>query len=104
VTPETRGKLFTLATVVHRVNPKYPSDARKARIEGSVLFCVTIGKDGAVRSVHVISGPNELSLAAVNALERWRFRPFLANGEPAEGSVRVRVNFFLVNGISVTVA
>jgi protein TonB len=100
-TPETHGKLVTPPTILHKPQPKYPSEARKSHIEGIVVLCVTIGKDGAVRNVRAISGPEELSPAAIKAVQQWRFRPYLANGEPVEASLEVRVNFRL-SGIQVT--
>jgi len=66
-TPETRGKLGTPPTAIHEVQPKYPSAAKKSHIEGMVVLCVTIGKDGDVRSVSATSGPKELIPAAVQA-------------------------------------
>jgi TonB family protein len=102
-TPETRGKLVTPPTVIHKVQPKYPPPAKKAHIEGMVVLCVTIGKDGNVRSARATSGPKELIPAAVKALEQWRFRPYLANNEPVEASIQIRVNFRLTR-IEITLA
>jgi TonB family protein len=99
-TPETYGKLVTPPAAVHRVKPKYPPTARKAQIEGIVVLCVTVGKDGTVLNVRATSGPKELIPAAVKALEQWRFRPFLANNEPVEASIQIRANFRL-SGIKV---
>ena len=100
-TPETRGKLVTPAAVLRHVHPKYPPDARKSHIEGIVVLCVTIGKDGSASNVNVISGPKELVTSAVEAVQQGRFRPFLADGEPVEAAARVLVNFRLT-GIQVT--
>jgi protein TonB len=100
-TPETRGKLVTPTAVLHQVPPKYPPDARKSHIEGIVVLCVTIGKDGSAVNVRAISGPKELVASAVEAVQHSRFRPFLANGEPAEAAARVLVNFRLT-GIQVS--
>ena len=58
-------------------------------------LCVVIGKDGDVRSVRALSGPKGLIDAAVKAMEQWRFRPFLADNEPVEASVRISLNFRL---------
>ena len=33
-TPETRGKLVTMPTAIHKVQPKYPPAAKTAHIEG----------------------------------------------------------------------
>jgi TonB family protein len=71
-----------------------------SHIEGMVVLCVTIGKDGSVLSVHAISGAKELIPSAVNALEQWRFRPFRANGQPVESAIQVRVKF-PVGGVQV---
>jgi TonB family protein len=95
-TPETRGKLVTLPKTIHKVEPQYPSGARNARIEGQVVLCVTIGKDGNVRGLHAISGPKELIPAAMKAVQRYRFTPFLANNEPVEAATHITVNFNLV--------
>jgi TonB family protein len=93
-TPETRGKLATVAKPIHQVWPKYPPEIR-AHLDGMVVLCVVIGEDGDVRKVRAISGPKELIPAAVKAIEQWRFRPFLANNEPVEASVRITLNFRL---------
>ncbi len=66
-----------------------------------MVLCVTIGRDGDVRNVSVISGPKELVTSAVKAVQQGRFRPFLANGEPVEAAARVLVNFRLT-GIRVS--
>lgn len=87
--------------MLRSVHPKYPPDARKSHIEGIVVLCVTIGRDGDVRNVSVISGPKELVTSAVKAVQQGRFRPFLANGEPVEAAARVLVNFRLT-GIRVS--
>src|SRR5579863_1334653 len=84
-TPETRGKLVTPPVVVHTVPPRYPS-ILKSQIDDLVILCVTIGKDGAVVAVHAMSGATELIPFAVAAVEQWRFRPFLANGQPAQAA------------------
>jgi len=91
-TPETRGKLVTPPVVVHTVRPRYPS-ALASQTDGLVLLCVTISRDGTVAGVYAMSGATELIQPAVTAVAQWRFRPFLANGQPVEASIRVLINF-----------
>lgn len=52
-----------------------------------------IGADGAVKEMRVISGPTILVSAARQAVQQWRFKPYLVNGSPVETYARVTVNF-----------
>ena len=70
--------------------PIYPVDAKKAGVEGTVVLEAIIGKDGAIRDLNVVSGPDLLQQAAVDAVKSWRYRPYMLNGEPVE--VRTKIN------------
>jgi protein TonB len=60
-----------------------------------VLLLVDIGKNGKISALSVVSGPQELVQSGVDAIEHWRYRPFLINGEPAVVQTDIRVNFVL---------
>jgi len=79
--------------IVHRVDPVYPPEAKLNRIRGDVLLQTTIGKDGRIHDVKVVSGPKELIDAAVGAVEQWRYRPFLVKGEPVEVKTTIKIRF-----------
>lgn len=83
------------ATLIQRVNPTYPSQARSHGIDGDVVLDVTIGDDGSVHKVAVVSGPGILTNAAVTAVRQWRFSPALLNGKPLEIQKRVTIVFKL---------
>ncbi len=70
--------------LVHRVDPVYPPEARRNHIQGDVLLRATIGKDGRLHDVKVISGRPELVGAVLAAVEQWRYQPYKLNGEPVE--------------------
>src|SRR5713101_2968580 len=55
------------ANLVYDVTPKYPPEAGRARIEGTVLLLAVIGKDGTVEDVRVKSGLSVLAQAAIDA-------------------------------------
>jgi protein TonB len=57
---------------------------------------VIIGKDGNVESAELISGHPLLAPAALDAVKRWKYKPFLLNGTPVEVESQIQVNFTLV--------
>jgi protein TonB len=77
------------------VTPVYPPEAKENRIEGTVSLQVTIGKDGHVSDVSLISGPDELVSSAVEAVQQWVYKPTLLNGEPVRVITSVDVNYTL---------
>jgi periplasmic protein TonB len=81
--------------LIQRVEPVYPTQARAARLAGSVSLDVTIGEDGSVRDVKQVSGSPVLAAAATDAVRRWRYSPFLLNGQPLAVHKQVTVVFKL---------
>jgi TonB family protein len=62
--------------LVTRIQPEYPSDAKKAKIEGVVVLEGTIDATGAVRGLKAVrSEPMGLTEAAIEALSQWRYKP-----------------------------
>src|SRR5713226_4694686 len=86
------------ANLVYDVAPKYPPEAGRARIEGTVVLLAVIGKDGTVEDVRVQSGLSVLAQAAIEAVKQWRYRPYLLNGEPVEVDSQITINFTLSRG------
>lgn len=79
---------------IRRVQPMYPSIARSQRIGGRVVVRVTVGADGAVQGVQVVSSPSPLlNQAASDAAKKMTFEPALSNGQPARGSIDIPFNF-----------
>ena len=82
-------------SLVHRVQPEYPSIAKAAGIQGMVVLQAVIGRDGTIEKLQVVSGHPLLVPAAVKAVQQWRYRPYLLNGEAVEVETQVTVNFIL---------
>jgi TonB family protein len=78
-----------------KVAPQYPETARNANIEGSVVLDVTIGKDGDVENLQIVSGHPQLVPAAIEAVKEWKYKPYLLNGEAVVVETEVTVNFTL---------
>ena len=82
-------------SLIHRVEPIYPSLARTARVQGAVVIAAVIGKDGMVERLQVVSGHPLLIQAAIDAVRQWRYRPYILNGAPIEVDTQITVNFIL---------
>jgi protein TonB len=82
-------------SLIHRVQPVYPTPARNARVQGPVVLAAIIDRAGAIENLRTISGHPMLVPAAVNAVSQWRYRPFILNGEAIEVETRITVNFVL---------
>lgn len=66
-----------------------------ARISGVVELLVLVGRDGGVLSVEVLSGNPLLAGAAKHAVQQWRYRPAVLDGQAVEVEAHVTVNFVL---------
>jgi len=82
-------------SIVTRVEPKYPDEAKRQHVEGQVILHAIIGVDGAVKEVTVISGPRELGPSALEAVKQWRYKQTLINGQPIEVDTTIAVDFRL---------
>jgi TonB family protein len=76
--------------VKSRVPPAYPEIAKRMKIEGVVKLSVTVDAGGKVTDVKQVSGNHALTIAAEDAVRKWRF-------ESGAGSatMEVSVNFAL---------
>jgi TonB family protein len=83
------------STLERRVEPEYPEEALRQKVEGVVVLEVHVGADGAVQAVQVVSGPPQLVKASTDAVKQWRFKPHIENGHPMQMQSRVRLNFRL---------
>jgi len=81
--------------LIQKTAPVYPQIAREARVSGTVVIQATISKAGVVQNLHVVSGPTMLRQPALDAVQTWRYKPYLLDGEPVDVETTVSVNFSL---------
>jgi TonB family protein len=81
--------------VVKKVPPHYPEEARKGRIQGTVVMHAIISKAGDIATLELISGHPALAPAAIEAVKQWKYKPYLLNGKPVEVDTQIQVNFTL---------
>jgi protein TonB len=83
------------ANLIRKVTPVYPPLAKSARVQGTVEFTAIIGKDGTIRELKLIRGHPLLVNAAKEAVQQWRYRPTMLNGEAVDVITDIVVNFTL---------
>ena len=72
------------AMLIHRVEPVYPPLAKQTHREGRVELRAIIGTDGTVRSLEIVAGDPLLERSAVEAVQQWRYKPTILNGQAVE--------------------
>ncbi len=80
---------------ISRPAPRYPQQALRRNVGGSVRVLVTVAPDGSVERLELAegSGNRDLDRAAMEAVRRWKFRPATRNGQPVTGTVIVPLEF-----------
>lgn len=84
-----------IGKLAHRVDPVYPEEALSQHVEGTVQLRATIGPEGQVDSVSVISGDPTLASAAEDAVRQWHYAPTLLDGKPVPAEQAITVVFSL---------
>ena len=75
------------------VPPKFPAEARKKRIAGSIELLALLDARGEVADVRVVRSIPLFDRAAIDAVWQWTYPPYVWNNAPAEVWVTVLVNF-----------
>lgn len=79
--------------LIKKVLPQYPEMARRAGVGGDVILSATIGTDGRLKNIKVLSGSPLLREEAIIAARQWRYTPYLLGGMPVETDTRITISF-----------
>jgi TonB family protein len=83
--------------VLHKVDPEYSEEARKAKYSGTVLLSLVVDVDGKAKQIRVTKGVGlGLDEKAVEAVQKWTFVPGKKNGQAVPVYATVEVNFRLL--------
>jgi TonB family protein len=86
----------TVPQVIFNPEPSFSDEARKAKAQGIVLLMLVVGKDGHPYNIRVGQSLGMgLDEKAIEAVNRWRFRPATLNGQPVATQIAVQVDFHL---------
>jgi periplasmic protein TonB len=82
---------------IYRVEPEYSEEARKAKFQGTVVLSIVIDERGIPTNFKVIR-PLGLGLdeKAIEAVQKWRFKPGYRDGKAVAVLATVEVNFRLL--------
>ena len=92
-TPAKATSQIQSAQLLSHRDPEYPTLASHNGIQGAVRLSATVGTNGRVKAVRVISGHPLLAQAATNAVMQWIYRPTMLNGVPQESQLEIVLNF-----------
>ena len=77
-------------------DPEYSKEAKKRKIEGTVVLMVIVGADGLPRDIRVTRslghGRDE---EAIKAVKKWKFKPGTVQGRAVPVQINVVANFRL---------
>jgi TonB family protein len=91
------GNGVTAPTVITRVDPEYSEEARKAKYSGSVQLSIVVNTNGKATDIKVTKSLGMgLDEKAVEAIQKWVFKPGTNQGKPVNVRALVEVNFRLL--------
>lgn len=79
--------------VIRKVRPLYPPVALRARIMGTVIVEAVTDIYGNVKSTRVVKGHPLLTQAALDAVRKWVYEPYIINGVAKPVRFVVELNF-----------
>lgn len=82
---------------LYKVEPEYSEEARKAKFQGTVVLSIVVDERGMPTQFKVVR-PLGLGLdeKAIEAVQKWRFRPAQKDGRAVAVLATVEVNFRLL--------
>ena len=73
--------------------PKFPKEARKLNVQGDVVLTLHVDEEGKVSGSDVLSGPTELIGAVTEALPKWSYIPYEADGHAIPVTTKIVARF-----------
>ena len=83
--------------VLVKVDPEYSEEARKAKYSGTVVLSVVVDTEGRAREIRVVKSLGMgLDEKAIEAVEKWKFKPGMKAGLAVPVRAQIEVNFRLL--------
>ena len=83
--------------MLSKVEPEYSEEARKAKWQGTVVLQLVVDDQGRPQNLKVLRSLGlGLDQKAIEAVEKWRFKPGMNKGQAVKTRAVVEVNFRLL--------
>jgi TonB family protein len=79
--------------IAEKTEPGYPTLAKQLKFQGTVTLDVSVSETGNVSSTKVIKGHPFVIAAAVEAVRKWKYQPFIVNGKATPFITTVDIAF-----------
>ena len=90
------GGKVTAPVALNHVEARYTDEARRKKIQGVCLITVIVDANGKPQNPRVIRSLDPgLDLKAIEAVNKYRFKPGMKDGVPVKVMITVLVNFWL---------
>jgi periplasmic protein TonB len=91
--PVTLAEAAVRELLTQPVEPEYPAAAKSSGLTGSVVLQVSITPDGSVEDAKFLQGSFVFARAAIDAVKRWHFKPYVMNGRAVPVQSMITLNF-----------
>lgn len=84
-------------SVLYKVEPEYSEEARKAKWQGTVVLSLVVDESGKAQGIKVVRSLGlGLDQKAIEAVEKWKFKPGMKDGKSVPVIATIEVNFRLL--------
>ena len=91
------GGGVTAPALIYKVEPEYSEEARKAKYQGTVVLYVEVDPNGKAKNLRVVRSLGlGLDEKAIEAVNKWKFKPGFKDGKAVTVAATIEVNFRLL--------
>jgi protein TonB len=87
------GEAQARKAALEKPSPAYPLVARQLKVTGTVQVEAAVDEQGGVQNVKILTGNAILAKSVVEAVRKWRFTPFEADGRPSRAIATLNFEF-----------
>jgi TonB family protein len=90
----SQGEVTEKAHLLRKPPPRYPEEARAARVRGTVKLLVVLAADGTTKHILILESPNHwLTEASAEAARKINFEPAIKDGHPVAVALWIEYGF-----------